>query len=41
MHEIGRLKIARQAMEMLMPFAILAIWIVLQMWVLPRFGVKT
>ena len=29
------------AMEFLIPVAVLAAWIVLQIWVLPRFGVKT
>ena len=28
-------------MEILIPIAILVAWIVLQVWVLPRFGVKT
>jgi hypothetical protein len=28
-------------MEILIPLGILAIWIILQAWVLPRFGVKT
>ena len=29
------------AMEILIPIAILVAWIILQVWVLPRFGVKT
>ena len=29
------------AMEILIPLAVLVAWIVLQAWVLPRFGVKT
>ncbi len=29
------------AMEILIPVAILVAWVVLQAWVLPRFGVKT
>jgi hypothetical protein len=29
------------AMEILIPFAVLMGWIILQAWVLPRFGVKT
>jgi hypothetical protein len=29
------------AMEILIPIAILATWLILQAWVLPRFGVKT
>lgn len=29
------------AMEILIPLAVVAAWIVLQAWVLPRFGVKT
>ena len=29
------------AMETLIPIAVLVAWIVLQVWVLPRFGVKT
>jgi hypothetical protein len=28
-------------MELLIPLGILAAWIVLQIWVLPRFGFKT
>jgi hypothetical protein len=28
-------------MEFLLPLGILAAWVVLQAWVLPRFGVKT
>jgi hypothetical protein len=28
-------------MELLIPLGILVIWFVLQVWVLPRFGVKT
>jgi hypothetical protein len=28
-------------MEILIPIAVLVAWIVLQAWVLPRFGVKT
>ena len=28
-------------MEILIPLAVLVAWIVLQAWVLPRFGVKT
>jgi hypothetical protein len=35
------IKPARQIMEILLPLAILVLWIVLQAWVLPRFGVKT
>ncbi|HVA50128.1 MAG TPA: hypothetical protein VNH11_27430 [Pirellulales bacterium] len=34
-------KTARQNMELLLPIAIVVLWIVLQAWVLPRFGVKT
>ena len=30
-----------RVMEILIPIAILVAWIVLQVWVLPRFGVKT
>ena len=30
-----------KAMEILIPLGILVIWIILQAWVLPRFGVKT
>ena len=29
------------AMEILIPIAVLVAWIILQVWVLPRFGVKT
>lgn len=29
------------AMEILVPIAVLVVWVVLQAWVLPRFGVKT
>jgi hypothetical protein len=28
-------------MELLIPLGILAVWIILQAWVLPRFGVQT
>ena len=28
-------------MEILIPLGILVVWIILQVWVLPRFGVKT
>ena len=28
-------------MELLIPLAVLVAWIILQAWVLPRFGVKT
>jgi hypothetical protein len=28
-------------MEIFIPFGIVAVWIILQMWVLPRFGVNT
>jgi fatty acid desaturase len=28
-------------MELLIPLAVLVAWVVLQAWVLPRFGVKT
>jgi hypothetical protein len=28
-------------MEILIPMAFLVTWIILQLWVLPRFGVKT
>jgi len=30
-----------KSMELLIPLVILAAWIILQAWVLPRFGVKT
>lgn len=30
-----------RAMEILIPLGILVVWIILQAWVLPRFGVKT
>lgn len=30
-----------KTMDILVPLGILALWIVLQAWVLPRFGVKT
>lgn len=29
------------AMEMLIPLGFLVAWIILQVWILPRFGVKT
>lgn len=32
---------AGQAMEIFIPIAVLATWIILQVWILPRFGVKT
>jgi hypothetical protein len=28
-------------MELLIPFGVLVVWIILQAWVLPRLGVKT
>ena len=28
-------------LEFLIPLAVLVVWVVLQAWVLPRFGVKT
>jgi hypothetical protein len=28
-------------MEFLIPLGVLAVWIILQVWVLPRLGVKT
>jgi hypothetical protein len=31
----------RRLMELLIPVSIVAVWIVLQIWVLPRFGIKT
>lgn len=31
----------KSTMEILFPLAFLVAWIVLQAWVLPRFGVKT
>lgn len=34
-------KTASSLMEFLIPVAFLVLWIVLQAWVLPRFGVKT
>lgn len=34
-------KTASSPMEFLFPIAFLVLWIVLQAWVLPRFGVKT
>lgn len=30
-----------KAMELLIPVGVLVAWVVLQAWVLPRFGVKT
>jgi hypothetical protein len=30
-----------KTMEILIPLGILVVWIILQVWVLPRFGVKT
>ena len=37
----ARLDNSSKSMEYLVPLGILALWIVLQVWVLPRFGVKT
>lgn len=34
-HGVGR------TMDILIPLGILVVWIILQAWVLPRFGVKT
>jgi hypothetical protein len=31
----------RKAMEFLIPLGLLGAWVILQAWVLPRFGVKT
>jgi hypothetical protein len=31
----------RKTMEVLIPLGVLVVWIILQAWVLPRFGVKT
>ena len=30
-----------KTMELLIPLAVLVVWVILQVWVLPRFGVKT
>ena len=30
-----------RVMEILIPLGVLVVWIILQAWVLPRFGVKT
>ena len=30
-----------KTMEILIPLGIFVVWIILQVWVLPRFGVKT
>ncbi len=30
-----------KTMEVLIPLGVLVVWIILQAWVLPRFGVKT
>jgi len=30
-----------KTMEVLMPLGFLVVWIILQAWILPRFGVKT
>jgi len=30
-----------QMMEIFIPLSLLVVWIILQAWVLPRFGVKT
>jgi hypothetical protein len=30
-----------KTMEILIPLGILVVWIILQVWVLPRFGVQT
>jgi hypothetical protein len=30
-----------KTMEVLIPLGVLVVWIVLQAWVLPRFGLKT
>jgi hypothetical protein len=34
-------KTGGKTVEFLIPLGILAVWIILQGWVLPRFGVKT
>jgi hypothetical protein len=41
MHKTIPFKSARQAMDIVIPIAILGLWIVLQIWVLPRFGIRT
>jgi hypothetical protein len=37
----GRTMKGAKTMEILIPLGLLAAWIILQVWVLPRFGVKT
>ncbi len=37
----GTRSIGGNLMELLIPLGILVVWFVLQVWVLPRFGVKT
>ena len=39
--ELAELCKEGRTMEILIPLGILVIWIILQAWVLPRFGVKT
>jgi hypothetical protein len=34
-------RLGGKIMELLIPLAVLVVWVVLQAWVLPRFGVKT
>ena len=38
---LGRFTKGNQTMELFIPIVILVAWIVLQAWVLPRFGVNT
>ncbi len=38
---LGQQRSGGKTMELLIPFGLLAVWFVLQAWVLPRFGVKT
>jgi hypothetical protein len=36
-----RVNTGGKKMELLIPLGVLAVWIILQAWVLPRLGVKT
>jgi hypothetical protein len=35
------MSLRRNSMELLIPLAVLGIWLLLQVWVLPKMGVRT
>ena len=40
-HKLDLANRGGKTMEILIPLGVLVLWIILQAWVLPRFGVKT